>query len=186
MTFYFIAIPLPKDLYGLIHSIQTDLDGTVWTPDFNLHITLRTIGEISQGTIDDVDAVLSQKKFPELSLSLSSTGMFGTGKSKGPENWSGIWAGIKETDLLKKIKADIDNSLEKIDLPIQRHDSYLPHVTIGECLNTPSNQLSKYLANHHGFSSKAFQVEWLGLYDSPSIKGVPYTLVRKYPMVLSD
>ena len=64
----FVAIPLPDHVRRQVGLLCAGLPGARWVPLENLHITLRFLGELSGGAMDDVDAALAGISAPRFTL----------------------------------------------------------------------------------------------------------------------
>ena len=86
----FVGIPMPADIRMRVSSMASGLPGARWTREESYHLTLRYIGEVDQGTADDIDAVLGHISVEPFDIALSGIGYFGKAKSA-----RAVWAGSR-------------------------------------------------------------------------------------------
>ena len=91
----FVGIPMPADIRMRLSLMASGLPGARWTREESYHLTLRYIGEVGQGTADDIDAVLGHINVEPFDITLSGIGYFGKAKSA-----RAVWAGIERNDTL--------------------------------------------------------------------------------------
>jgi len=93
----------------------------------NLHITLRFIGEVPVGVVEEIKRrVLSGLKFEKFRIHLRGLGAF-----PGSHRPRVVWIGVSEgSEDLVKLHNTIESSLRSLGIPPERGKTYTPHLTI--------------------------------------------------------
>ncbi|AFZ70195.1 2''-5'' RNA ligase [Caldisphaera lagunensis DSM 15908] len=136
----------------------------------NLHITLRFLGEISEGDVLTIkENVISKLKCEPFNIVLKGLGAF-----PNNENPRVIWIGISEGfDFLKKLKIQIDDLLIKNGFKLS-HEEFVAHLTIGRIKFGKSSALKELLEQYRNFDYGTIKVN--------SVKLKKSTLTRQGPI----
>jgi len=175
----FISVSVPKEIVN----IQSMLKSTVepkgvkvrWVMNGKMHLTLKFLGNITQGSIDNLNEALfnAVKSAKVINLSISGTGAFPV---KGRPNV--LWLGIKgDIDELKELTVNINNSLEPLGFITEKRD-FLPHVTIARIKSNQKKipNISNYL--NTTFTELPMKIVKISLMQSESFsKGTFYTIL---------
>ncbi len=156
----FIALPLPETVRRQLGLICAGLPGARWLPPENLHITLRFLGELSGGAMEDVDAALSGISAPRFDLNLAGVGHFGSGS-----RLRAVWAGVAREPALLHLRDKIESAVVRDGVEPDRQ-KYLPHVTLTRPKGTPVPKLQEFLTIHALFRSAPWEVTHFSLYSS--------------------
>ena len=175
----FVSVSVPKEIVN----IQSMLKSTVepkgvkvrWVMNGKMHLTLKFLGNITQGSIDNLNEALfnAVKSAKVINLSISGTGAFPV---KGRPNV--LWLGIKgDIDELKQLTVNINNSLEPLGFITEKRD-FLPHVTIARIKSNQKKipNISNYL--NTTFTELPMKIVKISLMQSESFsKGTFYTIL---------
>jgi len=175
----FVSVSVPKEIVN----IQSMLKSTVeprgvkvrWVMNGKMHLTLKFIGNTTQGSIDNLNEALFNvvKSAKVINLSISGTGAFPV---KGRPNV--LWLGIKgDIDELKQLTVNINNSLEPLGFITEKRD-FLPHVTIARIKSNQKKipNISNYL--NTTFTELPMKIVKISLVQSESFsKGTFYTIL---------
>ena len=175
----FVSASVPKEIVN----IQSMLKSTVepkgvkvrWVMNGKMHLTLKFIGNTTQGSIDNLNEALfnAVKSAKVINLSISGTGAFPV---KGRPNV--LWLGIKgDIDELKQLTVNINNSLEPLGFITEKRD-FLPHVTIARIKSNQKKipNISNYL--NTTFTELPMKIVKISLMQSESFsKGTFYTIL---------
>lgn len=156
----FVALPLPDHVRRQLGLLCAGLPGARWVPPENLHITLRFLGELSGGEMDDVDAALAGISAPRFSLSLAGVGAFGSGSRV-----RAVWAGAVREPAILHLRDKIESAVVRAGLEPEGQ-KYQPHVTLTRPKGTPVPKLQEFLASHSLFRSEPWDVTYFSLYSS--------------------
>jgi 2'-5' RNA ligase len=128
----FIAIELPENIKTILSRIQDELKRSgadvKWVEPHNIHLTLKFIGEIEEGKIEEIKQIIQEaaKNQPQYKITLSSLGVFPD--LKRPRI---IWVGIKDqNNETKLIAEELEEKLEELNIPKEERE-FLGHITIG-------------------------------------------------------
>jgi len=94
----------------------------------NLHITLRFIGEIPEGLVEEIKReVIERLSFEEFDLELRGLGAF-----PGPYRPRVVWVGVGEgADRLRAIHDVVEEGLRRLGIPPERGaKEFVPHLTL--------------------------------------------------------
>jgi 2'-5' RNA ligase len=156
----FVALTLPEQVRFRLSLLCCGLPGARWIPPENLHLTLRFIGEVDGGTMQDIDAALAAIRAPGFEMEIAGVGHFGNaGKVRA------IWAGIAPLKALQHLHDKIESALVRIGLEPEGQ-RFHPHVTLTRSNVTQIGKLQEFLAQHSLFRSGPIPVTHFTLYSS--------------------
>ena len=94
--------------------------------DQNLHLTLRFLGEIPSGMVEDIYMnVLSRLQFKRFKMRLVGVGAF-----PSPTRPRVIWVGVREgSDVLQQLYREIESGLRRLGFRPEREE-FVPHITL--------------------------------------------------------
>ena len=173
----FAALPVPFEIGDRLSRRQQGIPRARWRDLEQLHITLRFFGEISEPAAADLDAALSSLAGDPFDLCLEGVGSFGEG-----DDITAVWAGVAESEPLKRLAARCETAARKAGL---KPDSrvYRPHVTLAYLRRPPPDRVAAWIAGHNLLKSPTWRATWFGLYSSwLGSDGSRYDLEREYPL----
>ena len=140
----FIAIPVPAEGIQALEEAANQLDAEIgryvrWVRPEGIHLTLKFMGDISAGMVEQVLETLPTvaARFAPISLSISGMGVF-----PNPRRPRVLWAGVHgDLETLSVLQRAIDEGVGKLGLPKEQH-SFSPHLTLGRVRrDVPEGQL---------------------------------------------
>lgn len=179
MARLFVALDLPDDVKRSLAPLSRGLGDVRWlTPD-QQHLTLRFIGELDNGRINDVVEALSLVPGVPFELRLKGIGHF---PPRGEPRV--LWVGVDRNPELKRLKRRIDRALLQAGLPPDTR-KFAPHVTLARLKRSPSpHRLGTYLMTHNLYQSEPFPVSSFQLYSSwLKPEGAEYHVEAGYELV---
>lgn len=177
MTRLFIAIDFPQEIKGMLARLCLGLPGARWTPEDQLHLTLRFIGEVDGGVFLDIREALHSLKASPLELTLKGVGFFPPRKQPRI-----LWVGIDKNDPLQLLKKRLDSTLSPLGLEPEKR-KFSPHITLARLKNTPLTRLTQYLAGNNLFCTPAVAIRQFQLYSSVlTAKGAVHELQATYEL----
>jgi len=173
----FAAIAVPDEIGEGLTRRQQGLPGARWRPTDAFHITLRFFGEIAESLADDLDAELSTISSEPMTLALAGVGSFQDGGEV-----HAVWAGVAESEPLKRLAARCETAARRAGLPADRR-AWKPHVTLAYLRRADPGRVAAWIQGHNLLKSPPFRVESFGLYSSHlGDEGASYRLERSYPL----
>lgn len=175
----FVALELPEDIKLSLAPLARGLGDVRWLLPEQQHLTLRFIGEVDKGEMEDVVEGLASVPGAPFALRLSGIGHF---PPRGEPRV--VWAGVEKSEPLKRLKQSVDRALERIGLPADGR-KFIPHVTLARLRRPPSpHRLASWLASHSLYRSATFEVRDFQLYSSwLGPDGAEYTLEAAYELL---
>jgi 2'-5' RNA ligase len=172
----FVGIEFPPELKLRLSLLCGGVPGAKWVDPGNFHLTLRFIGEISEGAAADIDEALSRVRSARFSLQLAGAGTFGGNRPHA------LWIGVERTPELVRLRDKIEQALVRAGLePEQR--KFAPHVTLARLRNPELDKLGHFLAAHAQFRADPLPVEHFSLIASfPTKAGSVYEDQADYPL----
>lgn len=173
----FVGIAMPEAICDGLARRAAGLPGARWVAPENYHLTLRYIGEVDEGTAQDVDAALDLVVAPEFTLTLEGVGSFGQGHRQ-----HALWAGVAASDPLLHLQAKVESALVRAGLPPEER-KFSPHVTLAYLKETPAARLGLYMETHGLLREGPFDVGHFTLYESVlGSSGATYHPLQDYPL----
>lgn len=156
----FVGLELPEDIRLVLTGIFGGVPGADWEPTENLHLTLRFIGEVSEGDAEDMHDALMRVRAPGFALTLSGVGHFSTG-----DELRVLWAGVEQSEPLLQLQRNIESALVRAGSPPEGR-RFRPHVTLARCAGVSVLRAQGYFAHHALFRAGPFDVDRFTLFSS--------------------
>ena len=121
----FTAITLPDFVRKELAVIQPRHPNIHLTPESQMHLTLRFIGDADKPKTRRVIQALSHVSFPPFDLEIAGTGIF-----PRPRDPVILWAGVRYHPVLTELYDFLQEELYRAGVPSENR-SYHPHVTLG-------------------------------------------------------
>jgi len=175
----FVGIELPPELRLRLSLLCSGVPGARWVDPGNLHLTLRFIGEVDEGTAADIDEALAEIRAPRFTLTLAGTGHFGGGTMP-----RALWVGVEKNPALSHLHDKIEAALTRLGLAPEGR-RYTPHVTLARCeaLAAPG-VVDEFRSRNAAFGLPRVEVTAFGLFSSALVDGVPvYRRERSFPLL---
>lgn len=93
-----------------------------------------------------------------------------------------VWAGVAESEPLKRIAAKCETAARRVSLEPERRP-YRPHVTLAYLRRPDPARVAAWIAQHNLLKTPPFRVTWFGLWSSTlHPEGSRYELEREYAL----
>jgi len=178
----FAAIDLPERIRGDVSALYEAISGAAWTPEDNLHLTLRFIGDADDVAVQRIDSALRSVEFKPFTARLKSTGFF---PPRGIPQV--LWCGVARNEELLSLQKQTERALtSKAGLPPQGR-KFSPHITIARLKDSPEQKLAQFLTTNALFETEDFTVSKITLYSSLLKRGgAVYTKEAEYEANFGD
>jgi len=175
----FVGLELPEDIRLSLASLSGGVPGASWVSSDSMHLTLRFIGEVSEGDADDVHDALMRVRAPSFDLALTGVGHFATG-----DELRVLWAGVARSTELQQLQRNVESALVRMGFPPEER-RWRPHVTLARCAGSSVLHAQGFLQHHALFRAGPFSVEHFTLFSSHRhADGALYTAEAEYPLPL--
>ncbi|MGO9612145.1 MAG: RNA 2',3'-cyclic phosphodiesterase [Dissulfurispiraceae bacterium] len=131
----FIAIDISDEVRATIDKVIQQVGGASkgikWVVPWNIHLTLKFLGEIDNVGITLVDDWLSTfgTRYNPFNIRIRGTGIFPSLRHPNV-----LWVGIDASDDLKRLANDIDDAM--VQQGFKKEDrKFSPHLTVGRVKN---------------------------------------------------
>lgn len=179
MVRLFVGIDLSEEIRDRLSALSIGLPGAHWVPDENLHLTLRFIGDISEGEANDLHDALTGVRAPSFTMTISGTGIFET--AQRPHT---LWAGVAKCEALLRLQTKIESALVRAGCERETR-KFTPHITLARLKGVPMERLQPLLTAH-ALLREEIQVDRFTLFSSQLGGGDPiYTPEAEYSLVPS-
>jgi 2'-5' RNA ligase len=148
-----------------------------WSAVYNLHITLKFIGEWPEERLDEVAAALrGVKSRPAIPIAIAGVGWF-----PNPRNPKVFWAGVEGGSALAGLARDVEDSLAPMNITKETRE-YMPHLTLARIKQpAPLGKLKEAIAGLPPVEIGSFAATRFFLYRSqPGPAGSIYTKLSEY------
>ena len=177
MTRLFVAIELPEDVRQRIAAMRGGVPGARWLDPENMHLTLRFIGEVDEGTCHDIDAALSQIHAPSFEITLEGVGFFGA-----PRAARVLFVPVAPCRPLAFLHDKIESALVRMGLEPEER-KYQAHVTLARLRSAPPRRLLDFVSENNLFRAGPIAVSNFTLFSSARGQGRSvYTAEAVYPL----
>lgn len=118
---------IKKEIGELIDILKKHNIDIKWVTTENLHITLKFLGNTPENLLSEIKESLSNvvSFYKPFYIKINTTGVFPN--KKYPRV---IWVGINDSEILNKLKMDIEKSMALLGFP-KEDKEFNPHITIG-------------------------------------------------------
>ncbi len=177
----FTGIDLSEDVKENLERLLTHLRPFAhlhWSAIYNLHITLKFIGELPEARLDEAGAALrGVQSRPAIPIAIRQLGWFPNARDPRV-----FWAGVQGGSALAGLARDTENSLEPLGVAKETRE-YLPHLTLARIRQpAPLQKLQEAIATLPSVEFGSFSATRFCLYRSqPGPAGTIYTRLSEYP-----
>lgn len=176
----FTGIDLPEDVREKLERLLSYLRPCAhlkWSPVYNLHVTLKFIGEWPDAKLPQLEAALRTVP-PRDSIPAEVKGL---GWFPNPHHPRVFWAGI-HSDGLAPLAKDIDGATASVGIAAEDR-AFNAHLTLARIKQpAPLQTLRNAIAQLESVEFGAFQVDRFHLFRSqPGPAGSIYTKLSEYP-----
>ena len=180
----FIGIGLPPECQRAIAEAVSPLRAkglpVSWTPERNLHLTLKFLGEVLPGQVDELAGCMAgaAQGIPPFEFRVEEAGGFPTLRSPRV-----LWIGIREPlELVRKLHQNMENALSGAGFPRDERPFH-PHVTVGRVKGRVAPGWGEtYASGLSGMTFGTVFVTSYRLYESRlSPSGANYSVLREVP-----
>ncbi|TPW35496.1 2'-5' RNA ligase family protein [Oecophyllibacter saccharovorans] len=174
-----LSLPLPPALAADLSLLRGTLPGVDWTPQQQLFLCLRPLGQITDGRLlEELDFGLSRLRWSPFSLSLKELLLL---EAPARENRNDRLAcAVAPQEPLLQLRQRIDRQFRQSILPQSRH-RFRPHVTIGQLEPGRRAEAVGWIQKNNLFRSREFVVDRLHLLEHFQSGGAPgFTSLAAY------
>jgi 2'-5' RNA ligase len=183
----FIAIHLPPDVLANLERQHRSLrralpgDGIRWTPPGQIHLTLKFLGDVPGGALDELGETIARGCRGTAPFALQARGL---GAFPGAQRPRVLWAGVEgELDVLRQLQERIEQ--ETVRWREREARAFQPHLTLARIKVLPPGRaaaLGKKLAAAAADFGQ-WRVEQVNLMRSHlSATGVTHETLARYPL----
>ena len=180
MARLFVALLPPPAVRAELAALAGPLPGVRWSPEANLHLTLRFIGEANMEMPGHFEAALARVQVEPFALPVGGVGVF---PSRGPAKVLWVGTGNGHTRL-HQLRKQVDEVLLAVDPTLEvRH--FHPHFTLGRVAEAGgAKALAKFISRQEKFEAPPFRVTEFSLMASELQPGGPpvYRIVRTFDL----
>lgn len=181
----FVGIGLPPGCRRAIVEAVSPLMGrrppVSWTPEQNLHVTLKFLGEVSPDRVDRIAALLAGAAGDVPAFEFVVEGAGGFPSLRAPRV---LWVGIRESlELVGKLHENMENALSGAGFPREGRPLH-PHITVGRARGgLPPGWGEEYARAVSGRRFGVVPVASYRLCESRlSPRGASYFVLREVPL----
>ncbi|MBL8836313.1 MAG: RNA 2',3'-cyclic phosphodiesterase [Alphaproteobacteria bacterium] len=176
----FVGLELPEDIRARLAGLAAGIPGARWTPEENLHLTLRFIGEVSAPDAEDIHDVLSVVYTRRFAMTIAGVGHF---ESAGQVHT--LWAGIEKNPELTALRDRIDSALKRAG-QAGNGQRFVPHITLARLRDAPASRVSTFLAANNLLRAGPIMVDRFTLFSSYLQSSGPiYHAEAEYPLAVA-
>ncbi len=171
----FVGIELPEAVRRALGLLRGGIRGAKWQRDDQFHLTLRFIGEVPPGRVEEIVRALAGIAFPSFELRLAGIGLFGR-----PRQPRVLWAGVESPAPLRHLARKVNQALERAGVE-EAHRRFAPHVTIAR-FGRHAGPVEEWIAHHRDFALPPFPVSHFSLFESHLLgDGARYEIEARFP-----
>jgi 2'-5' RNA ligase len=173
----FVAIELPEDVRQRIAAMRGGVPGARWLHPENMHVTVRFIGGVDEGTCHDIDAALSQIRAPAFDIMLEGVGFFGAARTARV-----LFVPVAPSRPLAFLHDKIESALVRMGLEPEDR-KFQPHVTLARLRSAPPRRLLDFVSANNLFRAGPIAISNFTLFSSARGEGRSvYTPEAVYPL----
>ncbi|MBI5381706.1 MAG: RNA 2',3'-cyclic phosphodiesterase [Opitutae bacterium] len=175
----FIAISLPDAHRDTLAELRSAARGWSWTPQGQLHLTMRFLGDIAEERLKELTAALARVRVEPFVLPLEGVGVFPP-RGAAQVLWVGVGRGHPR---LFQLRQQIDDALLALGLPVELR-TFHPHVTLARVRREAApTAAAQFLKTYRDFASAPFRAEAFDMYRSElTSDGAVHTRLQRFPL----
>ncbi len=177
----FTGIDLPEDVREKLERLLMHLRSCAhlkWSPVYNLHVTLKFIGDWPEEKLPRLEAALrSLVQRPPIPADLKGLGWY-----PNPHHPRVFWVGVQAGDALPALVKEIDSALTPLGIAAEDR-AFSAHLTLARIKEpAPLQALRSAIAELSSVEFGSFSVDRFHLFRSqPGSAGSIYTKLSEYP-----
>lgn len=148
----FLSADLPHSIQARLASLCYGLPQVQWLEEGDFHLNLRSLGKLSPNELDEIRTRLKHLFFHPIPMILEGIGHHHQRSNRGV-----IWAGIKISPELEKLKKEISTLLKDLSLPSE--PSSQSRIPLGYYEKLNPDKLNEYLMDRALFQSSLFEIQ---------------------------
>jgi len=179
----FIGIKVPDDISKeLKRFLREEVSGHFKrmkeVEEENFHITLRFIGEVDEGKVEEIKARLEGIRFRRFYVTVKGVGFFPSPPSPPRVLWVG-----GESDEITDLKREIDKALASVGFPPEQN--FVSHITLGRIKSVEPPEKARRISDKHKEKYFGeFEVKEFILFESKLTSSGPiYSIIKNFPLV---
>lgn len=173
----FVGLEIPDRLGDVLTDVAIGLPGARWIEADNLHLTLRFIGEVDEGTAADIDEALGRVHAPAVPLKVTGLGLFGPDRKP-----RALWAAVERDPALLHLHQKVESAVVRAGQPPEGR-KFVPHITLAKLRQPHLERLGQLLSATSLAGVAPETVGHFTLFSSALHRdGADYTAERTYPL----
>lgn len=173
----FIGLALPAETRRRLTALQAGIPQAHWSPEDNLHLTLRFIGEVAEPDADALHDQLARITAPAFTLTLAGCGAFSSGHRART-----LWIGVEPHPSLLLLHDKIESAALRAGQPPESR-KYQPHITLARLRDPSPERVSEFIAGHNLWR-ESLPIDRFVLFSSHLGHGDPlYRIEADYPLM---
>ena len=180
----FLCFPVPGEVRSKKNMLYSTLEGSPaqinWVKNDYLHLTLKFIGYTTESYIPKIIDTLKKItiNYKPFQLVINGTGCFP--KKERPRT---LFLGVEgRLNILMDLVQNIENELEKIDIPKDRND-FFPHITLARIKYPQTHTPDIDLFLKSSYDPIDLSLERVQFFASELLpSGAIYTLLKTFPL----
>jgi 2'-5' RNA ligase len=177
----FVAVDLSEKVTEVLASLQDREIDARWVNPAQIHLTVRFLGDVESSRVEPLTHALADIDAHSFELSPQGLGVFPSRRSPRV-----LWVDLKENEKLFDLQQKVESTV--VDLGFDPEDrSYIPHLTIARCRDTPPKAIHRFMREHGNFSAEPFHCHQFHLYESElNSDGARYTKQASFDLIRSS
>ncbi|HUA20917.1 MAG TPA: RNA 2',3'-cyclic phosphodiesterase [Bryobacteraceae bacterium] len=177
----FTGIDLPEEVRERLERLLMHLRPAAhlkWSPVYNLHVTLKFIGELDEEKLPQLEAALRSVP-PRVPIHAEVKGL---GWFPNPHHPRVFWVAVHASDELAVLAREIDEALQTVGIAPEERP-FAPHLTLARIKDpVPLQMLRNAIAQLESVEFGSFAIDRFYLFRSqPGSAGSIYTKLSEYP-----
>jgi len=180
----FLCFPVPGEVRSKKNMLYSTLEGSPaqinWVKNDYLHLTLKFIGYTTESYIPKIIDTLKKItiNYKPFQLVINNTGCFP--KKERPRT---LFLGVEgRLNILMDLVQNIENELEKIDIPKDRND-FFPHITLARIKYPQTHTPDIDLFLKSSYDPIDLSLDRMQFFASELLpSGAIYTLLKTFPL----
>lgn len=156
----FIAIELPDEVKRQLAGMRRDIAGVRWVVPEQLHLTMLFLGDQTEETVQQLNAVLSGIRVEPFELEISRTGCFPNARFPRV-----LWVGFMPQPELTRLAERIRAAVESCGIVLEKR-SFSPHITLARVKQPGAGAVTGFLSQTICSKSPPIYVSQFVLFQS--------------------